>query len=81
MRKVKFKKWIPVQTSKATNGNYVKVAGTECWSEDFMQDGIFHQWGSAIEKTDNGVGTYTVAIVEIADGTILEVLPSNIKFI
>ncbi len=51
------------------------------WSAEFIQPGLFHKWGNAFEEFESGPGNYTVAIVELPDGTIEEVLPSNVKFI
>ena len=80
MRKVKFNKWI----SKIEEGTgFVPryKEGTNCWEKEFPNDGIFHQWASAYEESSEGFGNYTVALVELSDGTITEVLPSNIKFV
>lgn len=92
MRKVKFKKWIPLQYSEepiiSTNLNRpiliskgVRKEGTNCWEEDFIHDGLFHQWGTSfIEEAEHNV-PYTTALIEVEDGTIIEVYPFNIKFI
>lgn len=81
MQKVLFKKWIPKET--AANGEFAKVTkpGTNCWSKDYIEKGIFHCWGVSYEEFESGPGNYTVAIVELPDGTIKEVLPSNLKFV
>ena len=42
-----------------------------------LVEGLFHQWGTV--TTDGGVNT--VALVELEDGTIVEVLPANIFFL
>lgn len=47
----------------------------------FNYDGVFHQWGINYEEFDTGPGNYTIAIVELADGTVVEVLPSRVKFL
>ena len=78
MRKVKFKKWIPAKYINNLLGN---EKGSNCWENDYLHDGVFHEWGSAYEESNTGFGNYTIAIVEQEDGTIVEVLPSNIKFI
>lgn len=44
-------------------------------------NGLFHQWGCSYEEFDSGPGNYTVAIVELEDGTIEEFMPHLIKFI
>lgn len=45
-----------------------------------FDDGLFHQWGAAYEEFEAGPGNYTVAIVELPDGKIVEVLPSGLVF-
>jgi len=80
MKKVLFKKWIPIVSEPQPFGSKAKE-GTNCWEKDFQNEGLFHQWANAYEEGDAGFGNYTVAIVEISDGTIQEVLPMNIKFI
>lgn len=42
--------------------------------------GMFHQWGVDFEEFDSGPGNYTVAIVELDDGTIVTPTTTNIKF-
>lgn len=86
MRKVKFKRWIPaVWPDKADSTNcyssHKPLEGTDCWEKNFQNEGIFHKWANAYIETDNGVGNYTIGIIELTDGTIEEVLPKNIKFI
>ena len=76
-----FKKWIPQEYLKSENGIQQAVKGTGCWQNDFENEGLFHKWGNAYEEFETGAGNYTVAIVELADGTIAEVLPSNLKFV
>lgn len=41
----------------------------------------FHQFGSAYEEFESGPGNYTVAIIEMADGTVQSVPPTDIRFI
>ncbi len=80
MRKVKFRKWIPAISVK-TAFAFEPKEGTHCWEKEFNHDGIFHQWANAYEESSAGFGNYTVALVELPDGTISEILPSNIMFI
>jgi len=51
----------------------------ENWSE-LMQEGLFHQW---ITSAHPGMREYNtvVALIELPDGTVEEVLPSNLKFV
>lgn len=76
MRKVLFKTWIPAEFSKSG-----KVPNTGCWSKDYIGTGLFHQWGNSCTESEEGFGNFTVALVELPDGTITEVFPCNIKFI
>ena len=80
MRKVIFNKWIPIEF-EGTGALQRRKEGTGCYETEFKNYGIFHQWGNSYEESDAGFGNYTVAIVELSDGTIAEVLPSNIKFV
>ena len=80
LRKVMFKKWITAEFIKEGIRHNVKN-GTSCWESEFSNAGLFHQWGSAYEEQEGGGCTYTVAIVEMADGTIQQVLPSSLKFL
>lgn len=42
----------------------------------------FHAWGCNFEEFENGTGNYSVAIVELADGSIESIsIPEWIKFI
>lgn len=82
MRRVKFKKWIPATyTSMGNNCTQVKNEGTGKWDDDFIHEGVFHQWANAYEEFESGAGNYTVALVELENGEMVEVLPTNIKFI
>jgi hypothetical protein len=66
MRKVLFKGWEIIVT-----GQHVKL------QDDFSTPGVFHQWSTACSEQ----GNYTVAIIELEDGTVTEVPPIHIKFI
>jgi hypothetical protein len=86
MREVLFKKWIqPVWPDAANSVNcnttHRPLAGSNCWEDDFKHSGLFHQWANSFTEFESGAGNYTVALVELEDGTISEVLPSNLKFI
>jgi len=77
MRKVLYKKWIPLERHE----NGARKQDTGIWEKGFPHQGLFHQWGNSYEEFDSGAGNYTIALVETSEGTIEEVLPSNIKFI
>lgn len=81
MRLVLFKTWIPVEWENHPSGGVkTKVEGTGKWTDEFQEGGIFQAWGMAYEEFDAGPANYTVALVEMPDGTVTEVLPSNLKF-
>jgi hypothetical protein len=65
---------VQVQSNKYLNGG---SAGKE-----YDGEAKFHGWGVEFEEFgDVGVGNFTVAIVELPDGTIYRALPDDIKFI
>jgi len=76
-RQVKFKRWI---TAVHDDKGKLKE-GTRCWDSDFIHYGWFHQWAAAYEESSEGFGNYTVALIELENGTIEQVLPSNVKFL
>lgn len=49
-------------------------------SIDF-QIGQFHQWGSNYDEFESGAGNYTVAIVELPDGTVVMPMADDICFL
>lgn len=80
-RNVVFRRRIPMQYETKPGDNFSSpVPGTGCLG-DFIHPGVFHQWGATYEEFDSGAGNYTVALVELPDGTMEEVTPSNIKFV
>lgn len=82
MKKVLFKKWIPQQMVTVEGKMHsTRKEGTGCWEVDFTHEGLFHEWGVSHIEGDNGFGNYSIALIQIPDGTIQEVLPSNLKFI
>lgn len=80
MRKVKYKKWIEAIWKESQLGKIIEP-NTRCWEENYTHEGLFHQWANSYEEFESGPGNFTVALVEIEDGTIIEILPCNIKFI
>lgn len=42
--------------------------------------GDFHQFGCDFEETTEGAGTYSTAIIELADGTIVNPPVEMVKF-
>jgi len=43
-------------------------------------EAYFHQFGNTYEQFNDGVGNMTTAIIELDDGTLIEVLPTDIVF-
>lgn len=87
MRNILFKKWIPAEWPEGTHsrnqntyGHY-KLKGTGCYSDLFTEKGKFLAWGVGYEELAAGVGQYTLAIVELEDGTVCEKSICHIKFI
>lgn len=81
MRKVKYKNWVPAVYTDIGRKDRALIAHTGCWQPEYCNDGLFHQWAAAYTEFETGAGNYTVAIIELPDGTIQEVLPVNVKFI
>jgi len=46
-----------------------------------VREALFHEFGSDIEEFDNGVGTFSTAIVEYEDGTIDNITVELIRFL
>jgi hypothetical protein len=80
-RKVKFKKWIPIEYNGEPRDYSNRKAGTASYEKGFTGEGLFHQWASAYDHTNDGIGNYTVALVELFDGSIERVTPDYIIFI
>ena len=84
MRRVKYKNWIPREemlNGSCSNPRMIVKEGTGCYAQNYTSEGLFHQWANSYEEFESGPGNYTIALVEIEDGTIVEILPYNIKFI
>ena len=44
-------------------------------------EGLFHQWANDFEDCgEAGIGNYTVAIIELDDGRIVEGIPNTVVF-
>jgi hypothetical protein len=72
-RKVVFRQWVSAKERP--------LAGCSGMSEQYTGSGLFHEWGTEHIEFESGGTTYTIALVECADGTIQKVLPEHIKFI
>lgn len=49
------------------------------WSEE--KTGVFHKWGFDFAESQGGNGSYTVGIIEDAEGKCYMVLVDKIQFI
>lgn len=81
LRKVKIKKFIPYRSKRNEDGLIQQMPCTNTFESTFNTYGFFHQWGSKVEETENGTFSQTVAIVELSDGTIQQVIPDNMMFV
>ena len=60
---------VEFKTWDSTEGVYHTFRGT-----------ILH-WGIAYDECDKGFAQYTVVFVRLADGTVMQVNPTNLTFI
>jgi len=44
-------------------------------------EGRFHGWGVEYEEFENGPGNYTVAIIEMPDGSVQTLAPFLVRFL
>jgi len=66
----------PVMTMKALHDDRGRRTGIEDAAE-----GKFHGWGVEYEEFENGPGNYTVAIVEMPDGSVQTLVPFLVRFL
>jgi len=81
MKKVVYKRWIPQQYEETGNGYKKSIPGTGKLEDDFNSEGVFLTWGTDYEELSNGVGQYSIAIIQTPEGLIEGVHISNLKFI
>jgi hypothetical protein len=81
MKKVMYKKLIPIQYEQLSNGNKKVVEGTGKFQDEFSSEGVFITWGTNYAELSNGVGQYSIAIVQTPEGLIEGVHISNLKFV
>ncbi len=65
-RQVEVMKWVPVAMNPS--------------EKQFVGLGEFQQYGVDYEEYDNGIGNFSTAIVEMNDGTVVNVPVDLIKF-
>lgn len=59
----------------------VKIAKHSDGSGGYIINAYFHQFAQYPLFTDNGTFQNTSAIVELEDGTVKSIQPSNVKFV
>ena len=74
---VKYRKFIPAEYNQKKFGLEIKE-GTNKMG-DFIYRGMLVHWGVAFVECNNGVGQYTVAIIQDDDGYYHEVSPTNMQ--
>jgi len=48
---------------------------------DWRNEGFFHHWGLSYEELREGIGNFSVALIEDEDGEIHTILPEHLIFI
>lgn len=51
------------------------------WTYKDFELGYFHTWSNDYEEFETGAGNYSVAIVELPDGKVVKVNPSDLEFL
>ena len=51
------------------------------WALEEKGEATFHQFGVNYEEFESGAGNYSTAIIELDDGTVLNIPAEHIKFI
>lgn len=49
--------------------------------EKVSVEGLFHRWSAQCVEAEDGVGNYTVALIELDDGRIVEANPDKVVFL
>lgn len=80
LRRVMFKKWIPRETI-GEGALQTQKEGTNCWESDFVNEGLLYRYACPYEVFENGQADITWGVINLANGTIEQVLPINIKFV
>ena len=77
LRKVEFTRYL-----QKIERDRLKAAGKDAPTKLEGINGWFHCWGHSYEEfADAGPGNYTTAIIEVEDGTVYEIIPSDVKFL
>lgn len=81
IRKVAFNRFIPHEYEQNHLGRHALVPGTGQYQSDFPNTGLFHQWAPDYEELSQGPANFTVAIIELSDGSIVTIPPQHVKFL
>lgn len=84
LRKITYKRWLPKETEIVDSGFTAQaftVKGTGCFTDTYECEGLFHGWGLELHETSDMSCSYTVAIIEKSDGTIVTLTPNLVKFL
>jgi hypothetical protein len=68
MRKVKYYEYEHVENNKQ-------------WERKLKGEGIFHEFGVDFMESEYGYGNFSTAIIELSDGSIINIPVENIEFI
>lgn len=68
-----------MRTVKVVKRYWPQGCSNPCTTEEIVT-GKFHQWGSSYEEFEGGPGNFTIAIVEMPDGSIITPQPEDIVF-
>ncbi len=68
MKKVRYFEW-----------NYNKE--TKKRTRDFVGEAIFHAFGCSFHEFESGAGNFSTALIELEDGSILNIAVEYIQFI
>lgn len=95
MRKILLKRFIPTVWVHAISGcevkqprqpaltlDWTKKPSTGMYEENYSEgEYYFHMWSIQTEQVGHELAKFTMALVEMPDGTMTEVMPDKIKFI
>ncbi len=71
---------VKAETRTVTVFEYFRPEGKMAYEKRELSKGTFHKFGTNYEEFDNGASTFTTAIVEMPDGTVLNHPVQLIRF-
>ena len=66
---------------KVIYSQYQQVKPGEQWVLVEIGEALFHQFGVDYEEFQSGAGNFSTAIIELADGKVIQVRADHIRFI